>query len=37
MALMCKTYRRNLLRLKTLKQSIDEYNKDDIPFYIVAP
>ncbi len=37
MALMCKTWRGNLSRLKILKQSIDEYNADSIPLYIVAP
>ena len=37
MALMCKTYRNNLSRLKALKQSIDAYNADNIPLYVVAP
>lgn len=37
MALMCKTYRKNLSRLSILKQSIDKYNVENIPFYIVAP
>lgn len=37
LAMMCKTYRKNLFRLKILKKSIDKYNVDNIPFYIVAP
>lgn len=37
MVLMCKTYLKNLPALKILKESIDKYNVDKIPFYIVAP
>ncbi len=37
MVLFCKTYKKNLNRLKILKISIDKYNKDKIPFYIVCP
>lgn len=37
MALMCKTYIKNLPALKILKDSIDKHNIDKIPFYIVAP
>ena len=37
LAMMCKTYRKNLPQLKILKASIDKYNVDNIPFYIVAP
>lgn len=37
LALMCKTYIKNLPALKILKTSIDKHNIDKIPFYIVAP
>jgi hypothetical protein len=37
MAMMCKTYHGNLPALKILKESIDRYNMDKIPFYVVAP
>ncbi|MDR2432562.1 MAG: DUF6492 family protein [Puniceicoccales bacterium] len=37
MAFMCKTYIKDLLPLKILKESIDVHNVDKIPFYIVVP
>ncbi len=36
-ALYCKSYRRDFLRLKRLLGSIDKYNIDRIPFYISTP
>lgn len=35
--LYCKSYRRDFLRLKRLLDSINEFNKDKIPFYISTP
>ena len=35
--LYCKSYRRDFLRLKRLLDSIEKYNKDQIPFYISTP
>ena len=37
LALYCKSYRRDFLRLKRLLASIERYNIDDIPFYISTP
>lgn len=36
-ALYCKSYRKDFLRLKKLVQSINQYNVDGIPFYISTP
>jgi len=36
-ALYCKSYRNDFLRLKRLLQSIEKYNLDRIPFYISTP
>lgn len=35
--LYCKSYRRDFLRLKRLLVSINQYNVDQIPFYISTP
>jgi len=35
--LYCKTFSRDFQRLKRLYESIQKYNKDNIPFYISAP
>ena len=35
--LYCKSYRQDFLRLKRLLISIDQYNADQIPFYISTP
>ena len=37
LALYCKSYRRDFLRLKRLLASISRYNADQIPFYISTP
>lgn len=37
LALYCKSYRRDFIRLKRLLTSIDLYNVDQIPFYISTP
>lgn len=36
-ALYCKSYRKDFLRLKKLVQSINQHNIDGIPFYISTP
>lgn len=35
--LYCKSYRGDVLRARRLAQSIQKYNKDNIPFYISVP
>ncbi len=35
--LLCKTFRGDLKRFQILKESVDKYNADKIPFYIVCP
>lgn len=35
--LYCKSYRKDFLRLKRLLVSIDQFNNDQIPFYISTP
>ena len=37
LVLYCKSYRRDFLRLKRLLVSINQYNVDQIPFYISTP
>lgn len=37
LVLFCKSYIKDLLRVKILKESIDKFNKDNIPFYISCP
>lgn len=37
LAIYCKTYFRDFERVKKLLKSINEYNKDNIPFYISCP
>jgi Family of unknown function (DUF6492) len=37
MVLYCKTYRNDFLRVKRLLRSIDQYNVDQIPFFISTP
>ncbi len=37
LALYCKSYSKDFLRLKQLLASIQAYNKDQIPFYISTP
>lgn len=37
LVLYCKSYRRDFLRLKRLLVSINQYNADQIPFYISTP
>ena len=37
LALMCKSYIGDLSRLKILKESIDKFNADKLPFYICVP
>lgn len=37
LVLYCKSYRRDFLRLKRLLGSINQYNIDQIPFYISTP
>lgn len=36
-ALFCKTYIKDLDRIKILKASVDQFNADRIPFFIVCP
>lgn len=36
-ALYCKSYSRDFLRLKRLLESINQFNQDQIPFYISTP
>ena len=33
----CKSYKKDIQRVKTLLESINKYNKDNIPFYISTP
>ena len=35
--LFCKTYKNDLNRLKILKKSIDKFNVEQIPFFIICP
>ena len=35
--LYCKSFSRDFPRLKRLHESIQKYNKDNIPFFISAP
>jgi hypothetical protein len=35
--LYCKSYRKDFLRLKRLLASIEQLNRDGIPFYISTP
>ena len=35
--LFCKTYKGDFERFKILKESIDKFNVDNIPFYVVCP
>lgn len=35
--LYCKSYRRDFLRLKRLLKSINQFNQDEIPFYVSTP
>lgn len=35
--LFCKTYKGDFKRFKILKESVDKYNKDNLPFYISVP
>jgi hypothetical protein len=35
--LYCKSYRKDFLRLKRLLASIEQFNRDEIPFYISTP
>lgn len=37
LVLFCKTYKESFERFKTLKASVDKYNKDNLPFYISVP
>ena len=37
LVLYCKSYRRDFLRLRRLLASINQYNADQIPFYISTP
>lgn len=37
LVLFCKSYIKDLNRIKILKESIDKFNADDIPFVIVCP
>ena len=37
LALYCKSYRNDLERVKKLASSIEEFNKDNLPFYISVP
>lgn len=36
-ALYCKSYKRDVLRIKELLQSVNQYNVSNIPFYISTP
>ena len=35
--IFCKTYNRDFERFKILKESIDKFNQDNIPFYVICP
>ena len=35
--LFCKTYLGDFERFKILKDSVDKFNKDNIPFYVICP
>jgi hypothetical protein len=35
--LYCKSYRKDFLRLKRLLASIEQFNRDEIPFYVSTP
>lgn len=37
LTLYCKSFRRDVLRAKTLAESIDRYNREAIPFYLSVP
>lgn len=37
LVLFCKTYNGDFERFKILKESIDKFNQDNIPFYVVCP
>lgn len=37
LVLYCKSYRGDVLRVKSLLESIKQYNQDNIPFYISTP
>ena len=37
LCLLCKSYHRDFLRLKRLLESIQVFNKDDIPVYVSTP
>jgi len=37
LCLLCKSYHRDFLRLKRLLESIQAFNKDDIPVYVSTP
>jgi len=37
LVLFCKTFIRDLNKIKTLKNSIDKFNTDKIPFFVVCP
>ena len=37
LVIFCKSYRGDLNRIKILKDSIDRFNADKLPFYIVCP
>ena len=37
LVLFCKTYNGDFERFKILKESIDKFNQDNIPFYVICP
>lgn len=37
LVLFCKTYKGGFERFKILKESVDKYNKENLPFYISVP
>lgn len=37
LVLLCKTYKGDFERFKILKESVDKYNKDNLPFYVSVP
>ena len=37
LVLFCKTFKGDFKRFKILKESVDKYNKDNLPFYISVP
>ena len=37
LVLFCKTYNGDIERFKVLKESVDKFNVDKIPFYVVCP